>query len=204
MDWHAPYDEPGSPLARRLACVQDNVTRWFDGRHAAQRRVLSVCAGQGRDVLGVMAERDDVADMTVALIELDPANVAVARELAVDVRCAGVRVVEGDAGRVATYDGLVPADLVLMCGVFGNISDEDVRHTVKSLPMLCAAGGTVVWTRHRNVPDLTPSIRAWLSDEGFSEEAFVAPDDVKWTVGVNVFRGATRPLASEGSMFSFC
>jgi hypothetical protein len=97
----------------------------------------------------------------------------------------------------------VPADLVLICGVFGNISDDDVRRTVASLPMLCAAGATVVWTRHRNPPDLTPLIREWLAEGGFAEAEFVAPDDVQWSVGVHVLAAAPRPLDGSGALFRF-
>jgi hypothetical protein len=70
--------------------------------------------------------------------------------------------------------GAVPADLVLVCGVFGNISDDDVKTTVLALPTLCAHGGTVIWTRHRREPDLTGAIRTWFKEAGFVERAFVA------------------------------
>jgi len=203
VDWHSPYDEPGSPLERRLRCVQEQVTRWFDRRRPGQRRVLSVCAGQGRDLLEVMADRDDVGDVVAALVELDPANCEVARQLAQRVAGADMEVLAADAGQLATYDGRVPADLVLMCGVFGNISDDDVRRTVAALPMLCAPGATVMWTRHRNPPDLTPAIRGWLAEDGFAEDTFVAPDDVKWSVGVHVFGGRAQPLQRDVEMFRF-
>lgn len=203
VDWHSPYDEPGSPLERRLRCVQQQVARWFDERRPDQRRVLSVCAGQGRDLLEVMAARDDVGDVAAALVELDPANCEVARRLAETVAGADIEVLEADAGRLTAYDGLVPADLVLMCGVFGNISDDDVRRTVAAMPMLCAPGATVMWTRHRNPPDLTPAIRRWLAEEGFAEDTFVAPDDVKWSVGVHVFGGSTQRLQRDAEMFRF-
>jgi hypothetical protein len=203
VDWHAPYDEPGSPLELRLRCVQRQVSTWFEQRRPAQQRVVSVCAGQGRDLLEVMAGRDDVEDVSAVLVELDPANVVTARRLAAGVPTGRIEVVEGDAGRLATYDGRVPADLVLMCGVFGNISDDDVRRTIAALSMLCARDATVIWTRHRNPPDLTPAIRAWLRDQGQAEKAFVAPDDVKWSVGVNVFGGEPRPLERDEVMFRF-
>jgi hypothetical protein len=190
-------------LERRLRCVQRQVSRWFDQRRRDQHRVLSVCAGQGRDLLEVMADRPDVDDMSAVLVELESVNVDAARRLAATVEGGRVEVITGDAGRLATYDGRVPADLVLMCGVFGNISDDDVRRTIAALPMLCAAGATVVWTRHRNPPDLTPSIREWLAVGGFVEEAFVAPDDVKWSVGVHVFGGESRPLDRDAVMFAF-
>jgi hypothetical protein len=82
VGWHEPYDEPGSPLDRRLRCVQRQVSTWFEQRRPDQQRALSVCAGQGRDLLEVMAGRDDVADVSAALVELDPANAATARRLA--------------------------------------------------------------------------------------------------------------------------
>ena len=202
--WHEPYDDPSSPLSRRLRCVQGVVSGWLDRRSPAQMRIISVCAGQGHDLLDVLSQRDDVAGLTARLVELDPVNIQVGRARAATVP-VGVRVdiVEGDAARLAVYDGAVPADLVLMCGVFGNISDEDVRRTVGALPMLCSSGATVVWTRHRNEPDLTPSVRAWFAQEGFVEEAFVAPEDVKWSVGVHVFGGSPVALDRDVVMFRF-
>jgi hypothetical protein len=202
--WHEPYADPSSPLSRRLRCIQGVVSGWFDRRSPAQRRIVSVCAGQGHDLLDVLAGRDDVDGVTARLVELDPVNVRAARDRARTVPAGvDVDVVEGDAAHLAAYDGAVPADLVLMCGVFGNISDQDVQRTVASLPMLCASGATVVWTRHRNEPDLTPAIREWLRAEGFAEQGFFAPDDVKWTVGVHVFGGASAPLERDAVMFRF-
>jgi len=98
---------------------------------------------------------------------------------------------------------LVPADLVLLAGVFGNISDADVRRTIGALPQLCAPGGTVLWTRTRRDPDLTPAVRRWLRDEGFSEQAFLAPADVLFCVGVHRFTGVPQPLSAGGKLFQF-
>lgn len=203
VEWHAPYEDAGSDLARRLRCVQELVSDWFDRREPHQTRVVSACAGQGRDLLEVMAGREDVRGLTAVLVELDPVNVAAACRLAARVDGASVRVVEGDAGRLATYAGAVPADLVLMCGVFGNISDDDVQRTIAALPMMCSSGATVIWTRHRNPPDVTPAIRQWFAEEGFDEVAFVAPEDVRWSVGVHVFEGAPQRMDQSVVMFRF-
>jgi hypothetical protein len=35
--------------------------------------------------------------------------------------------------------------LVLVCGVFGNISAKDIEGTIARLPQLCADGATVIW-----------------------------------------------------------
>jgi hypothetical protein len=204
VSWHEPYDDPSSPLSRRLRCVQSVISDWLDRRSPNKTRIVSVCAGQGHDLLDVLSGRADVDGLTARLVELDSVNVQAARERASAVP-DGVQldIVEGDAAHLAAYEDAVPADLVLMCGVFGNISDQDVRRTVGLLPMLCASGATVVWTRHRNEPDLTPSIREWFGQEGFVENAFVAPVDVKWSVGVHVFGAKPVPLDGDAVMFRF-
>jgi hypothetical protein len=111
-------------------------------------------------------------------------------------------IVQGDSGEPSFYEGFVPADVVLLCGVLGNISERDVRFTIGSLPQLCRNGGTVIWTRSRRAPDLTPRVRRWLSESGFSELAFVAPTDALFSVGAARFDGRTQPLGSR-RLFTF-
>ena len=53
-EWHAAYDQPGSGLARRLSWVQDRIRAALDGAPAGPLRVISLCAGQGRDLIGVL------------------------------------------------------------------------------------------------------------------------------------------------------
>jgi hypothetical protein len=84
--------------------------------------------------------------------------VLLARRAAQDAGLNGVQVVTGDASLTDAYVGAVPADLVLVCGVFGNISTEDIQRTIASLPQLCAVDATVIWTRHCLSPDITPTI----------------------------------------------
>jgi hypothetical protein len=63
---------------------------------------------------------------------------------------------------------MVPADLVLVCGVLGNISDADAERTIDHCTRLCRTGGTVVWTRNRHRgPDLVPQVCGWLEERGF-------------------------------------
>ena len=51
-----------------------------------------------------------------------------------------VRIVEGDASLCRWYAEDVPADLVLVCGVFGNISAGDITRTIQALPGFCRPG----------------------------------------------------------------
>lgn len=171
VDWHAAYDQPDSGLSRRLACVQQRIRQALDAAPAGPLRAISLCAGQGRDLLGVLAGHPRRADVSARLVELDPELAAYARGTAEAAGLTGVEVVTGDASVTTAYDGFVPADLVVACGIFGNISEVDIRHTIELLPTLCARGATVVWTRHREAPDLTPAIRSWFAEAGFEEVA---------------------------------
>ena len=109
----------------------------------------------------------------------------------------------GDAGRTATYAGWVPAKLVLVCGVFGNVSDPDVRKTIKALPTLCEDGATVIWTRHRRDPDLTPTIRAWFDAAGFQERTFDSPGLDRYAVGVHQLVEPPQPYDPDLALFTF-
>ena len=47
-----------------------------------------------------------------------------------------MRLLDRDAGESDSYLDAAPADLVLMCGVFGNLTDADVQRLVGFLPAL--------------------------------------------------------------------
>jgi hypothetical protein len=205
VDWHAwhdDYDRPDSPLSRRLRAVQAQVRAALDDSPPGPLRVLSLCAGQGRDLLEVLADHPRRDDVRARLVELDPRNTAIAEAAARAAGLTGVEVVRADASVTDHYRDLAPADLVLVCGVFGNITDEDVERTVDHCAALCRTGGTVIWTRHRGAPDLVPSIRAWFEDRGF-EQVWVSEPDAGYGVGAHRFRAEPRPLPEGSRMFTF-
>lgn len=209
--WHDGYDDGESPLARRLGLIQSHIARVLADAPRGPVGVVSMCAGDGRDLLGVLRDHPRRLDVHARLVELNPELSKRGREAAASAGLRGVEVVTADAGRTSVYVGAVPADLVLVCGVFGNIVDNDVRSTVAALPSFTASGATVIWTRHRRPPDLTPSIRRWLRDAGYEEVAVhapaaAAPSPSRWAwTGVGVHRygrdaSATLPNAQ---LFSF-
>lgn len=200
-EWHDAYRDRASPLSQRLAAIKAQI-RDFLAQHPRETRVISVCAGDGRDLFEALAEQQ-VTGVRGILVELDPVLAARARLAAQAAGLAGIDVVCADAGRSDVYRGFTPADLVLLCGVFGNISDEDVERTIRALPQFCAPGSLVVWTRHRRAPDLTPTIRQWFADVGYREQAFVSPGLDAWSVGAHRFTSQPQPLASGRHLFSF-
>ena len=106
----------------------------------AQFGCSSVCAGDGRDVLGALALRPDVADADVTMLEIDPVLAARAWQQAADLHPApgstcGWRTPEIPLPTL----GAVPADIVLLVGIFGNISDADLARTIAGGTPRCAA-----------------------------------------------------------------
>jgi hypothetical protein len=201
--WHEQYDRPDSSLRRRLALVQQRIREALDGAPPGPIRVISMCAGQGRDLLEVLpdhARRDDVA---ARLVELDERNVADARRLVSRAGLRDIEVVQGDASVSNAYAGAVPADLVLVCGVFGNVSMDDIRTTVAVLPRLCRPGATVIWTRHRRPPDATVAIRDWFVKAGFLEVGFDAQDGFLFGVGTARLAGDPLPFVHDARLFDF-
>jgi hypothetical protein len=204
VQWHEPYGDPASSLSRRRAVVQGVVGRWLENRQGEPGRVLSMCAGDGRDVLEVLARRpDDAALLEVVLVELDPRLAELATELALDAGLDRVEVRVADAGTTDSYVDATPADLVLACGIFGNVSNDDVQRTVAMLPGLCAEEALVVWTRGRGDTDHTPQIRRWFAEHGFAEREWHAPDDAGYSVGVHQLFGAPTPLEPGQRLFTF-
>jgi hypothetical protein len=104
--------------------------------------------------------RDDVR---AVLVESDGRIAGPAREAAAARDLAQVEVRVADASLVAGFADALPADVLLLCGIFGNVSDRDIERTVRAAPALCRTGATVIWTRHRRPPDLTPQVRAWFT-----------------------------------------
>lgn len=119
-------------------------------------------------MIGLLASHPRRDEVTAMLVEADPQNAAPARRGAAAAGLDQVQVRQGDASRPQTFADALPADALLLCGIFGNVSDVDIERTAAAAPALCAPGATVIWTRHRRPPDLTLRIRAWFTDAGLT------------------------------------
>ena len=201
VDWHTAYADPASSLSQRLRTVQEQIRAALDAAPAGPIPVVSMCAGEGRDLLGVLADHPRAADVSARLVELDPTLADRARTAAAALP-SRVEVVTADAAFTDAYAGAVPAQLALFCGVFGNISDVDIAATVAAAPEFVRPGGVVVWTRHREDPDLVPTILDWFAEADF-EPLFVSPKDAGFGVGAHRFLGPGRPLVPGRRLFTF-
>lgn len=203
QEWHEEYGDPESGLSRRRRAVQDRVRSFLD-RRQGPLRVVSACAGDGSDLLDVLVARPaDAARVTARLVELDPALAGRARTTA-ETHGLDVEVLVADAGTTDSYVGAVPADLVLWCGVFGNITDHDIRATVDATPTLAAPGASVVWTRGRfSDGDLAPTIAGWFESRGFVRASYHADDEHNHRVVEHQLAAEPRSFEPGLRMFTF-
>lgn len=172
--WHKAYEDPSSSLSQRQRDVATMIRTFLDATPAGELRILSLCAGDGGDLGVALADHPRRGDVSGVLVEFDPELVerAQAKQRAIgsrlEVRCA-------DAGDPLNFAEYAPVDLLMLVGIFGNISDDDIRNTINAVPSLCKTGATVIWGRHRREPDLTPTIREWFDAIGCTSTGFVSP-----------------------------
>lgn len=206
--WHDAYDDPASELSWRLGRVRHHLGAAFDAL-PGERSVVSACAGDGRDVIGTLGARDDAARFRVALVELLPVLARRARSSAVAAGLDRIEVRQSDAGATDTYVGAVPADVVLLVGVFGNVSDADLRATIAATPQLCAPGAWAIWSRGRDLGTDSSvgnaEVRGWFEDAGLAEVAYEEHPDPAATAALGVARleGPAQPLEPGRRLFTF-
>jgi hypothetical protein len=208
LRWHEDYDVAGSSLARRLLVVREHLERALNEAPAdpdGHRRLISMCAGDGRDVLPVLARHDQGRTVRALLAELDPELSHRARTAAADLDLPGVDVRTANAGRSDTYADAAPAHVLLACGVFGNITAEDVRRTIAALPSLLVPGGIVIWTRGHggDGPDPSVEVAACFTANGFRELAFTRPADARFRVGMHRLDTVPPPNRPPDRLFTF-
>src|SRR6185436_14614405 len=82
IQWHEKYDDPDSHLPRRLAVVRARIAEALERCSPGPIRVVSMCAGDGRDLLYVLQTHPRAADVSGRLVELNPALAERARAAA--------------------------------------------------------------------------------------------------------------------------
>ena len=88
IEWHTGYDDD-TPLLHRLRAVQRRIREALDDQPAGAIRVVSLCAGEGRDLLEVLTDHGRTPDVRGRLVELHPelaGRAAVRAPAGIDVR----------------------------------------------------------------------------------------------------------------------
>ncbi|MGH4006713.1 MAG: class I SAM-dependent methyltransferase [Pseudonocardiaceae bacterium] len=159
-------------------------------------------------MLPVLLEQDGGRPVRALLVELDPVLAQRASTTAAELGLSGVEVRKADAGTIDTYLDVPSAHVLLICGVFGNISIDDVRRTIATLSALLATDGIVIWTRgaENTNRDRSQEIRACFADYGFTEISFTSTEDGVFRIGMHRLAAGSSdvPTPQPGTrMFTF-
>lgn len=202
IKWHQGYDHPDSLLSQRLVVVSQMIREALDIAPPGEIRVLSLCAGDGRDLVLATFDHPRVADISGLLVELNPQLAQQAATNVIKVN-ANLRVKNADAGDTGEFRNALPIDLLLLCGIFGNITNEDIQRTITAVPAICRSGATVIWTRHRREPDITPKIRGWFDAAGCNPTKFVSPGIDSFAIGCERRMTTTDETQLPERLFAF-
>lgn len=201
-DWHSKYGKD-THLIKRLEIVQDCIRKCLPQNPGQPYKIIDIGAGDGRDILEVLEDYPNKSSIQGLLVEIDNTLATKAQDKLMDLNLSGVTVINGDASKLSAYSDFSLADLVLLCGIFGNISDEDVEKTISALPMILKPNGKVIWTRNRREPDKTPWIREQFTRNSYIEEEYIVSDESIYAVGVNRYAGEAKSLNADLKLFTF-
>lgn len=203
-EWHDLYKtEPR--LQQRLEIVQEFIAYSLNASPDGAIRIVSVCAGDGRDLLGTLENHPRAKDVSARLVELNPLLVERGRATIEYLGLAKqIEFINGDAAIASNYIGVVPADLVIVCGVFGNLTEAELNRLLENLSFLSKPGAFVIWTRgHSNGIPYSENVRKILRASEFEEVNFQLTGTGDMGVGLHRYSGKNLPQPKDQQLFVF-
>ncbi|PHJ57717.1 type 12 methyltransferase [Nostoc linckia z18] len=205
FEWHELYNsEP--KLQQRLEIVREYIAYSLNASADGPIHIVSVCAGDGRDLLGTLKNHPRKQDVYARLVEINPSLVergrATIESLGLDKQ---IEFINGDATIATNYVGAVPANIVLVCGVFGNLPEEtELNRLLDNLSFLSKEGAFVIWTRgHSNGIAYSDNVRKTLRVFGFEEVNFKLTATGDMGIGINRYLGKNLTVPKEQQLFVF-
>lgn len=202
-DWHRMY-KSNEHLKARLELVRHTLRQVLDSRPPGRIRLISICAGDGRDILEDVSKHPRRDDIQAWLIDSDAPSVvrgqAAAAKLGLD---RSVHFRHADAASGQSYIDIVPADILVVSGFIGRFTFQELEKFVARLPALCASGAAVIWSRHifgNRGTDIS-RLRELFHAHQFQEQAFAVASTNGYGVGWQCFIGT--PLALERNLVLF-
>ncbi|CAN5909903.1 hypothetical protein BH11VER1_BH11VER1_09830 [soil metagenome] len=205
-DWHKQYEDSLVLLAR-LRIVREQIRATLDECGTGPIRIVSICAGDGRDVIEALSGHPRRSDVTAWLLDTHEPSLERGRAAAAAAALeAQVQFLCADATLAENYRGIVPADLIIISGVLGHQSNAGILRFLENLSMLCKSGGSVIWNRHLVTNEGTKSvlqIRENLGRNGFKEVHYEVTSRNGTAVGRSRFGGEVAPFDPERKIFEF-
>ncbi|OCQ99073.1 type 12 methyltransferase [Nostoc sp. MBR 210] len=203
-EWHDLYKtEPR--LQQRLEIVREFIGYSLNASPDGAIRIVSVCAGDGRDLLGTLENHPRRNDVYARLVELNPQLVERGRATIESLGLAKqIEFINGDAAIANNYVGAIPADIVIACGVFGNLTEAELNRLLDNLSFLSKPSAFVIWTRgHSNGIPYSENVRKILHTSGFAEVNFKLTATGDMGVGLHRYKGKHLPQPKEQQLFVF-
>lgn len=204
-EWHDLYNtEP--KLQQRLEIVREYIAYSLNASPDGAIQIVSVCAGDGRDLLGTLKNHPRAKDVSARLVEINSNLVERGRATIESLGLAKqIEIINGDATLATNYVGAVPADIVIVCGVFGNLAQEaELNRLLDNLSFLSKPGAFVIWTRgHSNGIPFSDNVRKILSASGFEEVNFKLTVTGDMGVGLHRYLGENLATPKEQKLFVF-
>ncbi|MGE5658494.1 MAG: class I SAM-dependent methyltransferase family protein [Actinomycetota bacterium] len=205
FEWHELY-QTEDVLQQRLTIVRNYISDSLDAAPQGTIQVVSACSGDGRDLLGVLATHPRAKDVRARLVEINPQLVERGQKAIAQLGLTEqIEFINGDATLTASFAGAVPADLVIVCGIFGNLPNEDIlRQLIRNLPSFTKTGGFVLWTRgHRDGINHSERVRQIFQENEFAEVDFKLTATGNMGVGRHRFEGQTLSAPLDRQFFVF-
>lgn len=195
------------PLQSRLMLVREHLASALMHAPHGPIQITSICAGDGRDVIGALEHHPRRKDVSTTLIELNAELVSRGRNAAAAMNMSdSIHFLNADATLANTYYGTPVADVLLMAGVLGNVRERHERMLIDNLAQLCRAGTTLIWTRgsagNENL-QAVQRILALLGNADFVEVALSETNPAGFVVGSHRFDGKPRSLNKAARLFEF-
>jgi hypothetical protein len=204
-EWHDLYNtEP--ILQQRLEIVREYIAYSLNALPDGAIRVVSVCAGDGRDLLGTLKNHPRAKDVSARLVEINSNLVERGRATIESLGLAKqIEFINGDATLATNYVGAVPADIAIACGVLGHVAEKiELNRLINNLSFLSKKGAFFIWTRgHSDGIFYSDNVRKILSASGFEEVNFKLTATGNMAVGIHRYLGENLPQPKEQQLFVF-
>ncbi len=190
---------------QRLQAVEEHLGECLDEAPAGPVRILSMCAGDGRDVIGAVRSHRRRKDIAAWLVELNSQSVELGKGYSVNAGLdRTLKFINADATIYSTYRSIGPADIVLVCGVWGHVPAHEKTLLVRAISTLCKPGGAVIWTRGTSKGiGRVREIEALFAGSWWEKERVTYTADAAWAIATYRYRGPAHELPAVGQIFHF-
>jgi hypothetical protein len=190
---------------QRLQAVQEHLSECLDEAPPGPVRILSMCAGDGRDVIGAVRAHRRRKDVSAWLVELNSQSVELGKGYSVNAGLErSLKFINADATVYSTYKQIAQADIVLVCGVWGHVPAGEKSMLVRAISTLCKPGGAVIWTRGTSKGiGRVREIEALFAGTWWDKSRVTYTPDAAWAIATYRYHGPAHEMPADGQIFHF-